>query len=200
VNPGHHGVHQDLGRTAADAAVGEVEDRLVVVGAGAGEGLGEEPQTTREGQNVGAHEGEGRRCDPAQLPVAKDEAVGRPFVGLDQGVFETPDAGELEGIGGVVEKSLRPPFDGEAGIDLGADLAARPIRRLEDHGVIDPVVVLEPGGGGETGDAAADDGDPGLQFDVSVGFAAVKSASSVAAAVTPVTMDASSGRKVGVWR
>jgi len=135
-----------------------------VVGAGAGEGLGDQPQAAAEGQNVGEHEGERRGGDPAQSPAAEDEAVGRSFVGLHQGVTETLDAGQLEGVGSVVQESLRPPLDGVSGIDLGTDLATGPARGLDDQEIIDPVIVLEPGGGCKAGDAAADDGDPGLQF------------------------------------
>ncbi len=70
---------------------------------------------------------------------------------------------------------------------------------FDDQAVGDSVVVRKPGGGGEAGYAAADNRYAGLQSVVSSGLSAVKSASREAAAVTPATIAASSGRNVGVW-
>ena len=80
----------------------------------------------------------------------------------------------------------------ETVIDLGVDLATGTAPGLDHHPVCDSVVVLEPGGGGEAGDAAADDGDLGIHLEVA-------STSRLETALTPAASAASSGRNVGVW-
>ncbi len=194
-DPGDHGVHQDLGRLEPDAPPGEFKNGLVVVRTRAGKGLAEQPQAAGQREDVRCHEGEGRRGHPPQPAAAEDETIGRTLVGVNQVILQTDSGGELESVGGVVEKALRALLEGEAVLGRRADLAAGGACRLEDHGIVDPVVSLEPLGGGEPGDAAADDGDAVPHSPP----AAVKSASSDATAVTPVTIAASSGRNVGVW-
>ncbi len=161
-DPGDHGVDQDLGGLPADPAAGEVEDGLVAIGPAAGEGFAEDPQSAAERQEIGGGEGDGRGRHRTQSASAEDEPVPRGVRRRDQRLAETDGPRELEGVGGVVEKALRSPFHGVAGFELGADLAARAVGRLEHDRVVDPVVAGQPLGGRQTGDPGADDGDAGV--------------------------------------
>ena len=75
-------------------------------------------EASAQGQHAGKHEGRRRGFDPAELSASQNETVGGRLVGPHECVIEPQRRGQLEGVGGVVEKALRPPLESESGIEF----------------------------------------------------------------------------------
>ena len=66
--------------------------------------------------------GEAATC--RKRPPRRMKRSAAAVVGLHQVAVETGDGRQLEGVGRVVEKALRPLLEGGTGVDSRADLAA----------------------------------------------------------------------------
>jgi hypothetical protein len=140
------------------ASTSEVEHRFVTLRWLRGERLAEHPQSAAEREHIRGQERDRRGRDPSQPAVSDDESIRRGLVRRDRFVAEADLADEFDGVGGVVQETLRTPLERVSVLDFRADLAARSRTRLEEGDVFDPVVDLEPGRSGESGDPASDDG------------------------------------------
>ncbi len=143
--------------------------RVVEVAAGDLDGLGRHQAAGGELVEVGGHaEDVGLGQAPQGAPHPE---VGGGLVGADQLVEQAQLLAEVDRPRHAGEEGVRAQLDGQAGEGLRLDLAAEAVARLEQDdlglGVLGQLV-----GGGEAGDAAADDDDAAHRPDPGIPAAA----------------------------
>ena len=159
-------------RLLAEAAAQEGGDRLVAVAAAAGDhDVESHPQLAGPGEELAVeeradlrrhreHHSLGQRV---QAAAAKD--VDRAVLGVrgNEAVAEAELTAERKGLGFLREDRVRPALEQEAVAGLRADHTAQ-----EGTGLDQPIrnpALLQGMRGGESGDAAADDGDLRLRHE-----------------------------------
>ena len=135
VHAGDHRADEHTGGLLSAPARGERGDAFVdPFGTPPRERLPSDSQLPGPRQHVGPEERRGGGRHTPDSAGAPDPSDGGLLVGAAHAIFEAESTHERRGRGDVVEKPVRAPFEHEAVLAIGADVAPDPLAGLEtDH-------------------------------------------------------------------